>query len=45
MKDEVISLHDGFPQDVGQGDSIPLEAVVWFEAVTLMKWERESSAR
>jgi len=45
MKGEVISLHDGFPLDVVQGDSIPLKAVVRFEAVTLMvdarmKWER-----
>ena len=24
MKGEVISLHDGFPLDVAQGDSLPL---------------------
>jgi len=45
MKGEVISLHDGFPLDVVQGDSIPPMAVVRFEAVTLMvdermRWER-----
>ena len=45
MKGEVISLHDGVPLDVVQGDSIPPKAVVRFEAVMLMKWERESSAR
>ncbi len=49
VKGEVISLHDGFPLDVVQGDSIPPRAVVRFEGVTLMvdarmKWERVADA-
>ncbi len=40
MKGEVISLHDGFHLDVSRGESIPPQAIVQFEAVTLMVDER-----
>jgi len=42
MKAEIISLHDGFPLDVAQRDSLPPKAVVRFEAVTVScqrKWD------
>ena len=46
VKGEVISLHDGFPLDVVQGDSIPPKAIVQFDSGMRlmvdkrMKWEK-----